>query len=97
MIQCPKCNAVGWHVRNCPLRDNATFFPESDPVAEGARRANDLLDPRKRALAAVRNMPADWYCPFDGERQRIDCPECVAQVALDAYEAVQRLDHGITT
>ena len=74
-----------------------TFFPESDPVADGARRANDLIDPRKRAMAAVRNMAADWYCPFDSERQRIDCPECIAAVALDAYEGVQRLDHGITS
>lgn len=75
----------------------ATFFPGSDPVADGVRRANALLDPRKRALVAVRNMAADWYCPFDDERQRIDCPECVATVALDAYEGVQRLDHGITS
>lgn len=56
-----------------------------------------VTDPRHAAMTAVRNMAADWHCPFDGERQRIDCPECVARVALDAYEAVQRLDHGITS
>lgn len=54
-------------------------------------------DPRRAAMTAVRNMAADWYCPFDDERQRIDCPECVAAVALDAYEGVQRLDYGITS
>ena len=54
-------------------------------------------DPREAAIRAVRNMAADWYCPFDDERQRIDCPECIAAVALDAYETVARLDHGITS
>lgn len=37
---------------------------------------------------AVRKMPADWYCPFDDARQRIDCPECIAAVALEAALAV---------
>lgn len=39
---------------------------------------------RARALAAVRDMAFDWYCPHRYWLRRRDCVECVAEVALDA-------------
>lgn len=54
-------------------------------------------DPREVALIAVRNMAFDWYCPNDERHPRVNCRECIAEVALDAYEAASRLDHGITS
>jgi hypothetical protein len=40
---------------------------------------------RARALAAVRDMAFDWYCPHRTySLPRRDCVECVAEVALDA-------------
>lgn len=40
-------------------------------------------------MQAVREMPSDWYCPrSEPGRMRRDCPECVAEVALDAALAV---------
>lgn len=59
--------------------------------------ASEEGDPRAVALAAVRNMPFDWYCPTDDRRPRVSCRECIAAVALDAYEAAGRIEHGITS
>ncbi len=50
------------------------------------------MGPREAALIAVRHMAFDWYCPRDASRIRRDCPECIAAVALDAYESVRLID-----
>ena len=56
-------------------------------------------DPREVALVAVRNMAFDWYCPSDERHPRVNCRECIAEVALNAYEAAatQRAAEGAAT
>lgn len=46
---------------------------------------------RAAALVAVHDMAADWYCPFDAERQRVDCPDCIADVAVAAVLALPEM------
>lgn len=53
--------------------------------------------PREAGLIAVRTMAYDWYCPSDERLPRVSCRECVAEVALDAYEGFARLEHGVTS
>ncbi|HET6917598.1 MAG TPA: hypothetical protein VFH56_16045, partial [Acidimicrobiales bacterium] len=82
------------------LRDpNEQFDRKSVPCHRG-EAVNEMTTydgstSRDVALAAVRNMAADWYCPFDATRPRIDCPECIAAVALDAYEAAEVAASGM--
>lgn len=41
---------------------------------------------------AVRDLPADWWCPNDATRQRVQCPECIAEIVAAALlPVVERL------
>lgn len=47
-------------------------------------RETRLAEAREAGLIAVRTMAFDWYCPSDERQPRVNCRECVAEVALDA-------------
>ena len=70
--------------------------PDLSPAEQAflARPAVDAAEDARvdAAKAAVRDMPADWYCPADGSRQRILCPECIAEVAAVAASAAAGTD-----
>jgi hypothetical protein len=59
--------------------------PDTDSKLDARSRRSEAF---YAGMQAVRDMASDWYCPrSEPGRPRRECPECIAEVALDAYEA----------
>lgn len=67
----------------------------ADTAPPSADRIEKAAWAKEAGLIAVREMAFDWYCPSDERRPRVNCRECIAEVALDAALAADTAPHFV--